>query len=147
MSITQIGVFVENRPGHIARVLGTLSSHGVNVRGFSASDTGDYGIARFVVDDPARAQEVLREAGCAVATREVLCLKLEDKPGELGRIMGVLAELGVNIEYCYSLVSTYIAVSVGDVAAAEAALAGASVEFIGQERLASASFGHDEQGA
>lgn len=36
--------------------------------------------------------------------------------------MGVFAKLNINVEYSYSLVSTYIAISVKDLAAAEEAL-------------------------
>ena len=65
MSITQISVFVESKPGHMGRVLGAFSTNGINVHGFSASDTGEYGILRFVVDNSDRALEVLQGLGSA----------------------------------------------------------------------------------
>lgn len=135
MSISQIGVFVENQSGHVARVLDALHKAEVQVRGYCMSDTGDYGIVRFVVDDPEKAKAVLTDMGCAVATKEVLCLRLVDTPGELARIMGVIAKLGINVEYSYSLVSTYIAISVKDLAAAEEALKDESIELIDQAQL------------
>ena len=52
MSIKQISVFVENRPGHLQRILALFTEKNINVRGYSCSDTGDYGIARFIVDKP-----------------------------------------------------------------------------------------------
>ncbi len=135
MSISQIGVFVENQSGHVARVLDALHKAEVQVRGYCMSDTGDYGIVRFVVDDPEKTKAVLTDMGCAVATKEVLCLRLADTPGELARIMSVIAKLGINVEYSYSLVSTYIAISVKDLAAAEEALKGESLELIDQAQL------------
>ena len=137
MSITQIGVFIENKAGHIARVLNAFDEASVQVRGYCASDTGDYGIVRFVVDDPAAAKEVLSNMGCAVVVKEVLCVRLVDKPGELARIMGVFAKLGINVEYSYSLVSTYIAIAVSDFDAAESALESESIELVDQVKLAS----------
>lgn len=56
MSISQIGVFVENHPGHVARVLDAFVEAEVQVRGYCMSDTGDYGIVRFVVDNPEKAK-------------------------------------------------------------------------------------------
>ena len=52
MSVSQISVFLESKPGHLRRVLDSFEEAGVSVRGYSASDTGDYGIVRFIVDDP-----------------------------------------------------------------------------------------------
>ena len=136
MSVKQISVFVESRPGHLRRILDAFESAGVNVRGFSASDTGDYGIARFIVDDPDRALAVLKGAGAACTQTEVLCVRLEDRPGELARVMGILADCGINVTYCYSLVSTYIAFSVNDQARAEELLADEPIELVSQEDLA-----------
>lgn len=136
MSVKQISVFVESQPGHLRRILDAFESAGVNVRGFSASDTGDYGIARFIVDDPDRALAVLSDAGAACTQTEVLCLRLEDRPGELARVMGVLADCDINVTYCYSLVSTYIAFSVDDQARAEELLANEPIELVSQEDLA-----------
>ena len=137
MTITQIGVFIENKSGHIARVLNAFDEANVQVRGYCASDTGDYGIVRFVVDDPAAAKDVLSKMGCAVVTKEVLCVRLLDKPGELARIMGIFGKLGINVEYSYSLVSTYIAIAVSDFDTAESALKSESIELVDQAMLSS----------
>ena len=52
MTVSQISVFANSRPGHMSRVLALFEEAGVSVRGFSAADTGEYGILRFVVDRP-----------------------------------------------------------------------------------------------
>lgn len=132
MSISQISMFLENKPGHLGRVLNAFEEGGVNVRGYSASDTGDFGIARFVVDKPEAALEVLKNNGAVAKISQVLCLKLEDKPGELARIMDVLGKVGVNVIYSYSLISTYIALSVENLEEAERVLANEPVELISQ---------------
>lgn len=140
MTVSQISVFTESKPGHLARILRGFESAGVNVRGYAVSDTGDYGIARFIVDKPDEATSALRDAGAAFTLSHVLCIKLADKPGELARIMGVLADCGVNVSYSYSLISTYIALSTVDVSGAEKILEGEPVELVGQEEIASVSF-------
>lgn len=120
----------------MVRVLGMFEEAGVSVRGFSASDTGEYGILRFVVDKPDEALAVLQEAGCACTVTPVLCLKLIDEPGELARVMGVLARCGINVVYSYSMISTYIVLSTTDIERARELLADEPVEMISQGDIA-----------
>lgn len=136
MSVPQISVFMESRPGHLHRVLDAFDDAHVNVRGFSASDTGDYGVVRFIVDEPDKAIDVLRGMGSATVKSEVLCLRLPDRPGELARVMGILSDRGLNVSYTYSLISTFIAVSVKDIAHAEKILKDEPVELAGLEEIA-----------
>lgn len=136
MSVPQISVFMESRPGHLHRVLDAFEDAHVNVRGFSASDTGDYGVVRFIVDEPDKAIDVLRGMGSATVKSEVLCLRLPDRSGELARVMGILSDRGLNVSYTYSLISTFIAVSVKDIAHAEEILKDEPVELAGLEEIA-----------
>ncbi|MBX9033091.1 amino acid-binding protein [Gordonibacter massiliensis (ex Traore et al. 2017)] len=136
MSVQQISVFLESQPGHLRRVLDAFEDAHVSVRGYSASDTGDYGIVRFIVDDPGKALAVLQGMGAAATQTDVLCLRLDDTPGELARVIGIMADCDINVTYSYSLISTYIALSVKDLARAEELLAGEPVELIGQDDLA-----------
>lgn len=50
-------------------------------------------------------------------------------PGELARVMGIMADCGINVTTSYSLISTYIALSVKDIARAKL-LAAQPVELI-----------------
>lgn len=136
MSIKQISVFVENRPGHLQRILALFTEKDINVRGYSCSDTGDYGIARFIVDKPEKALSVLAERDVAATSSDVICLVLKDEPGELGRVFGLMAESGVNISYSYSLISTYIAFKVNDPDKAEEYLTEQGISLINQNDLA-----------
>ena len=136
MSVQQISVFLESRPGHLRRVLDAFEDAHVSVRGYSASDTGDYGIVRFIVDAPDKALAVLQDMGAAATQTDVLCARLDDVPGELARVMGIMADCGINVTSSYSLISTYIALSVKDIARAEKLLAAQPVELIGQDDLA-----------
>ena len=125
MSVQQISVFLESRPGHLRRVLDAFEDAHVSVRGYSASDTGDYGIVRFIVDAPDKALAVLQDMGAAATQTDVLCARLDDVPGELARVMGIMADCGINVTYSYS-----------DIARAEKLLAAQPVELIGQDDLA-----------
>ncbi len=119
----------------MGRVLTAFEQAHINVRGFSASDTGDYGIVRFIVDKPEAALEVLQERGAAAKMTDILCVRLDDKPGELARVMSVFAACQINVIYSYSLISTYIALNVDDIAHAEALLANEPIVMVNQEEL------------
>ena len=135
MSIKQISVFVESKPGHLKRNLDIFQDAGISVRGYSCSDTGDYGIARFIVDEPERALAVLQDRGSAVTLTDVVCAEMIDEPGELARAFGILADANINITYSYSLIETYIAFRVDDPVFAEELLAKDGVRIITQDDL------------
>ncbi len=135
MTISQISVFTESKPGHLAKTLQIFEDAHVNVRGFSVSDTGEYGIARFIVDKPTVAEEALKAKGCAYTLTQVLCLRLEDRPGELARIMGVLASCEENVLYSYSMISTYIVISTRDIEKTKEHLKGQPVELVHEKDL------------
>jgi hypothetical protein len=135
MSITQISVFVENQPGHVNRLTAILEKADVSIRGFSLADTEDFGIARFVVDNPDGALAAFEAAGVLARTTELLCIALPDKPGALGHVFSAVAGANINIEYAYSLVSTYVALKVSDIYQAETLLLEQPVKLIGQNDL------------
>ena len=51
MTIKQISVFVENRPGALYAMTGALAQNEVDLRALSLAETSDFGIARIIVDD------------------------------------------------------------------------------------------------
>lgn len=136
MNVQQISVFIENKTGRVSEVSDVLGEAGVNIRGFSVSDTADFGIVRLVVDDPARAKAVLSDAGFTVKTSEVVCINLPDQPGGLAGVLKIVADAGVNIEYVYSLISTYVVINVADIDRALALLKDKPVELVSQEEIA-----------
>jgi hypothetical protein len=101
MSITQLSVFVENKPGHLADALGILADGKVNVLSFTIADTADYGILRLVVDQVKRAEELLGRAGYAVVEHPVVCAVLPNEPGVLAAVARLVTDSGLDIEYIY----------------------------------------------
>ena len=101
MSIPQLSVFVENKPGHLADALGTLAKGRVNVLSFTIADTADYGILRIVVDQGERAKDLLNAAGYAVVEHPVVCAVLPDEPGALASVARLVSDSGLDIEYIY----------------------------------------------
>lgn len=135
--VRQLSVFIANESGRVSEVTGLLGEHGVNIRGFSVSDTAEYGILRLVVDKPDEAVEVLKAGGFTVRIDEVICIDLPDVPGGLAGVLKIVADAGVNIEYVYSLVSTFVVINVADVDRALQLLGGRPVRLVSQEDIAS----------
>ena len=133
--VRQLSVFIANESGRVSEVTGLLGEHGINIRGFSVSDTAEFGILRLVVDKPADALGVLRDAGFTVREDEVICIDLPDQPGGLAGVLKVVAEAGVNIEYVYSLVSTFVVINVADVDRALHLLGDRPVKLMSQEDI------------
>ncbi len=136
MKVHQLSVFIENKSGRVSEVTDILGESGVNIRGFSVSDTAEYGILRLVVDRPDAGIDALKSAGFTVKESEVICIKLEDTPGALAKVLKIVSGAGVNIEYVYSLVSTYIVINVGDVDRALKLLADQPVQLVSHEEIA-----------
>lgn len=136
VNVKQLSVFIENKTGRVSEVSEVLGAARVNIRGFSVSDTADYGIVRLVVDDAEKGRAVLSEAGFTVKVSDVICINLPDRPGGLAEVLKVVSDAGVNIEYVYSLISTYVVVNVADIDRALSLLRDAPVELVSQEEIA-----------
>ena len=105
MTIDQLSVFVENKPGKLVEVTETLSRSGVDLRALSLADTTDFGILRLIVDKPERALDILQEAGYLVQTSKVIPVSVSDAPGGLTGALRILADAGVDVEYLYAFVA------------------------------------------
>ena len=105
-AIKQISLFVENKPGRMAKVSKTLSDAGVNIRALTVAEAGDFGVIRMVVDDPEKGYQVLHDSGFTVSETEVLAVEMKDIPGGLYEIVNTLGESDVNVDYAYAFVTT-----------------------------------------
>ena len=119
MPVKQITVFLENQTGRLADVTGILNKENINLQGFSTTEARDYGILRLVVSDVEKAKQTLKDAGFTTHIADVICVSVEDKPGELHKILDVLAGKGVNIDYIYVIAGTKIVLSVANIAETE----------------------------
>lgn len=106
MHITkQLAIFLNNRPGTLARVAEALAEAKINIYALSTSDTVDHTVVRLVVSDYRKAIHLFEEHGTLVVEDDVLMVDGSNRPGELARIAKALAAAKVNIEYCYSATS------------------------------------------
>src|SRR5688572_24121281 len=98
----QLAVFLDNRPGTLARMCEAFGEAGINIFALSTSDTVDHIVFRMVVSDAAKAKRLLEDRGALVVSTDVLMIDGTNKPGSLAEIAHRLAEASINIEYAYS---------------------------------------------
>jgi hypothetical protein len=102
MHITkQLAIFLENRPGMLARVCDALAENKINIYAISTSDTVDHTVMRMVVSDYRKALLVFEERGTLIIEDDVLLIEGSNKPGSLSKIAHNLADAKINIEYAY----------------------------------------------
>lgn len=102
--IRQLSVFVQNEIGSLASVTSVLKDNTINLRAIASFDTPEFAILRIVVDQPDKAKELLNAKGFAVKMSTAVAVELEDKPGVLDRMLHVIADAQLGINYIYSIV-------------------------------------------
>lgn len=138
--IKQISLFVENRPGRMAKVSKTLSDAGVNIRAMTIAEAGDFGVIRMVVDDPQKGYDVLRNSGFTVSMTDVLAVEMRDTPGGLYEIVSALGDNNINIDYAYAFVTAksekaMLIMRVDDIEAARRTLSARGVKIATPEEI------------
>lgn len=105
MVISQISVFVENKPGTLAELIKVFSDHNIDLKALSLAETPEYGIVRVIVDDTEKTTEMLRSENWTCKKNHVLQVLVPDEPGSLLKIFSILGENQINIAYSYAFYS------------------------------------------
>ena len=141
MSMKQISVFVENKPGALYALTAVLAQGQIDMRALSLAETKDFGIVRLIVNDLYKATTLLKDAGYVHSLTPVVGVAIPDVPGRLNRVLQVLTDAKVNVEYMYAFLGgkdvdhAYMIFRVADDKAAEAALAGRGIQVLDQEQV------------
>ncbi len=115
MPIKQLTVFLENQAGGLLDVTRILKEQDINLEGFSTTEARDYGILRLIVSDTETAHQALKKAGFTTHLMDVICIELKDRPGELYKLLDILASEGIGIDYIYLIADTKIVLNVADI--------------------------------
>ena len=140
MSVKQISVFLENKPGALADMARVLADNEIDMRAFSLAETSDFGIARVIVDDLYKTTTVLKDAGFIHSVSSVLAVAIPDVPGGLWQVLDILRQESINVEYMYAFLgaqagSAYMIFKVAGHHKAAAALTGKGIRLVDQEEL------------
>ena len=140
MAIRQLSVFMENKKGSLHEITDILAKNGIDLRSMCIADTADYGIVRIIANDPDRALEILQNTGHVANVREVTAFAVPDCPGGLAKVLGLLENNGIDIEYLYALITTatdkaYAVMRTADGAATENLLIQNGVEILDEANI------------
>ena len=140
MSMKQISVFVENKPGALYALTAVLAQGQIDMRALSLAETKDFGIVRLIVNDLYKTTTLLKDAGYVHSLTPVV-VAIPDVPGGLNRVLQVLTDAKVNVEYMYAFLGgkdvdhAYMIFRVADDKAAETALASRGIQVLDQEQV------------
>ena len=141
MCITQNSGLVEIKPGALSSLPAVLAQAQVAVRALSLAETKNFAIVRLIVDDLYKATTLLKDAGYVHSLTPVVGVAIPDVPGGLNRVLQVLTDAKVNVEYMYAFLGgkdvahAYMIFRVADDKAAETALASRGIQVLDQEQV------------
>lgn len=102
--LQQLSIFVENEIGSLCKITSVLKANDINIKAFASFDSPEFSILRVIVDQTGKAKEILTSKGFVVKLTDVIAIELEDKPGDLDRVLHIIADEGLCINYIYSFV-------------------------------------------
>lgn len=142
MTVKQISVFIENKIGGLATITDVIAKAGVNIRALSIADASDFGILRLIVDDVFKAGNALKENGLVYSVTDVLAVAGDDTPGSIAKIVDVLAQAGIGIDYGYAFFAkkenlAYMIVRVEDMEQARKVLRENGIHVADEDEIAS----------
>ena len=139
MALKQLSMYIENKKGKLSDAVKVVSDADVNIRAMSIGDTEDFGILRLIVSDYEKAKELLSEATIVNVT-DVIAVKMDDKQGALYKILRVLEEAEINVEYTYAFTAhvnldAYVVFRVNDPESAEKILNDKGFDTLSQNQI------------
>jgi len=102
MIINQLSVFLENKSGRLTEVLEVLGKENIRITALSVADTTEFGILRIILSDPERARILLKEHLFTVNITEVISVMAPDEAKHYARILKILSDLDISVEYTYA---------------------------------------------
>ncbi|MBQ4470113.1 MAG: ACT domain-containing protein [Synergistaceae bacterium] len=141
MSVKQISVFLENRPGCLHEMTKALADKNIDLRGLSLAETSDFGIVRLIVDDVKGTSEVLNDSGFVASLTDVIAVEVPNVPGGLNKVLEILHGANINVEYMYAILgnktsqTAYMIFRVNDTKKASEALKASNIKIMDSEEL------------
>ena len=138
MLAKQLSVFLENKSGRLTEVTEVLGNAGVNLSAMSIADNSDFGILRCIVSDPDKAYKELKAAQFTVKITDVIGFICPKTSGSLAKVLKMLSDNGIFIEYMYSFANgdvAHVVVRPTDLEACDRVLAEKKVELMAASDL------------
>ena len=102
MKFKQLSLLLENKPGALSAPCKLLADHAINLEALSVADTKFFGVLRILVKNWREAKELLEDNGYTVKVNEVVVLEVNHQAGSLAKILQIIDQEGLNVEYMYA---------------------------------------------
>ncbi|HOD13034.1 MAG TPA: ACT domain-containing protein [Candidatus Omnitrophota bacterium] len=140
MKITQISVFLENKKGRLLDATVALGKASINIKALTIAENEDFGVLRLIVNDPEGALQALKANGFVASLTEIVAVEVEDSPGGLAKVLSVLNDHDLNVEYMYAFVEktenkAILVFRFDDIDKAITALTNANIRVVGKKDI------------
>jgi hypothetical protein len=138
--VKQFSVFLPNKVGAMLEMIKMINAHETHVVALSVSESTDSAIARIVVSDPDRVQDMFRENNVAFGICEVVVVELREVATQLVKLFASLFMAEVNVHFTYPLLTrprglAALALHVDDNECASSVLRGAGFKILSQNDI------------
>lgn len=138
--VRQFSVFLPNKVGAMLDVVKLLNVHNTHVVALSVSESTDSAIARIIVSDPERVENVFKEHNIAFGVCEVVVVELREVATQLVKLLAALFMAEVNVHFTYPLLiqprgQAALALHVDDTDCASSVLKGEGFQILSQRDI------------
>jgi hypothetical protein len=138
--VKQFSIFLPNKVGAMLDVVKLLHTHNTHIVALSISESTDSAIARIVVSDPERVEELFREHNVAFGVCAMLIVELREVATQLAKLLAALLMAEVNVHFTYPLLThprgfAALALHVDDTDCASSVLLGEGFKLLSQSDI------------
>lgn len=105
MPVTQVSVFLDNRPGSLSEAMNQLDQNQIEIFALSIADAGEFGLVRMITENPEKTTQILEENDFNLAKSKKntqVTVTFISEENKISKITKILAQKNLNIEYAYS---------------------------------------------
>lgn len=135
--VKQFSIFLPNKVGAMLDVVKLLHTHNTHVVALSIAESTDSAIARIIVSDPDRVEELFREHNVAFGVCTMVVVELREVATQLAKLLAALLMAEVNVHFTYPLLTqprgfAALALHVDDTDCATSVLLGEGFKILSQ---------------
>lgn len=98
----QFTLYLENKPGTLAKVTQQLGNEKINIEAISVAASSDMSLVQLLPSNAAKTRRIMKKIGISFTVQSVSLLPLVNVPGALCKVVSALAKSNVNINYVYA---------------------------------------------
>jgi hypothetical protein len=103
--VKQFSIFLPNKVGAMLDVVKLLHAHDTHIVALSISESTDSAIARIMVNDPDRVEELFQEHNVPFGVCAMIVVELREVATQLAKLLAGLLMAEVNVHFTYPLLT------------------------------------------